>query len=109
MAVSPELPDQSLSTSQKLALKFPVLSDVDNQLAKQIRILSPQPEEMRAVFEKFGVDWNQRYGNNTLEVPVPVPATFLVDKNGIVRNTFVNPEYQDRLEPDIALQWIEVL
>ena len=58
VAVSPELPDQSLSTSQKIALKFPVLSDVDNQLAKQIGILFPQPEEMRTIFEKSGVDWN---------------------------------------------------
>lgn len=98
---------EPLSTSQKLALKVPVLSDVDNQLAKQIGILFPQSEEMRTVFEKFGVDWNQRYGNNIPEVPVPV--TFLVDKNGIVRNTLVNPEYQHSLEPDTALQWIEAL
>ncbi|KAJ5814882.1 hypothetical protein N7474_006659 [Penicillium riverlandense] len=107
VAVSPELPDQSLSTSEKLSLKFPVLSDVDNQLAKQLGLLFAQPESMRTVFDKFGVDWNQRYGSDHLEVPVP--ATFLVDKKGIVRNFFVNPEYQYRLEPETAIQWIEQL
>ena len=107
VAVSPELPDQSLSTSEKLALKFPVLSDVGNQLAKQLSLLFPQPESMRTVFDKFGVDWNQQYGNDNLELPVP--ATFLVDKKGIVRNCFVNPEYQYRLDPETALQWIDQL
>lgn len=107
VAVSPELPDQSMSTSEKLSLKFPVLSDVDNQLAKQLGLLFPQPESMRIVFNTFGVDWNQRYGNDHLEIPVP--ATFLVDKKGTVRNSFVNPEYQHRLDPETALQWIEQL
>lgn len=107
VAVSPELPDQSLSTSEKLSLKFPILSDVDNQLAKQLGLLFPQPEAMRTVFEKFSVDWKQRYGNDDLEVPVP--ATFLVDKKGIVRNSFVNPEYQHRLDPETAMEWIERL
>ncbi|KAJ5584400.1 uncharacterized protein N7459_004200 [Penicillium hispanicum] len=107
VAVSPELPDQSLSTSEKLSLKFPVLSDVGNQLAKQLGLLFAQPESMRSVYGAFGVDWKQRYGDDRLEVPVP--ATFLVDKNGIVRNSFVNPEYQHRLDPETALQWIEKL
>lgn len=107
VAISPELPDQSLSTSEKLSLKFPVLSDVDNKLAKQLGLLFPQPKAMQTVYDKFGVDWKQRYGNDDLEVPVP--ATFLVDKKGIVRNSFVNPEYQHRLDPETALQWIEHL
>ena len=105
VAVSPELPDQSLSTSEKLSLKFPVLSDVGNQLAKQLGLLFAQPDSMRTVFDKLGVDWKQRYGNDDLEVPVP--ATFLVDRKGIVRNTFVNPEFRYRLEPETALQWID--
>ncbi|KAI1836864.1 hypothetical protein DTO006G1_5750 [Penicillium roqueforti] len=107
VAVSPELPDQSLTTSEKLLLKFPVLSDVGNQLAKKLGLLFPQPESMRTVFDKFGVDWNQRYGNDNLELPVP--ATFLVDKKGIVRNSFVNPQYRHRLEPEIAIEWIDRL
>lgn len=107
VAISPELPDQSLSTSEKLSLKFRVLSDIDNQLAKQLGLLFPQPESMRTVFDKFGVDWNKQYGNNNLELPVP--ATFLVDKKGIVRNSFVNPEYRHRLDPETAIQWIEQL
>lgn len=49
VAVSPELPDQSLSTSEKLELKFPVLSDVDNRLAKQLGLLFAQPELEPAV------------------------------------------------------------
>ncbi|KZF19198.1 AhpC-TSA-domain-containing protein [Xylona heveae TC161] len=107
VAVSPELPDQSLSTSEKLSLKYPVLSDVDNKLAKQLGILFAQPESVGKVFESFGMDWKKMYGNNSLEVPVP--ATFLVDKKGILRNSFIDAEYQNRLDPETALKWVDSL
>jgi len=105
VAVSPELSDLSLSISEKLSLKFPVLSDVGNQPAKQLGLLFTQPDSIQTVFDKFGVDWKQRYGNDNLEVSVS--ATFFVDQKGIVRNIFVNPEYRYRLEPETALQWID--
>lgn len=107
VAVSPELPDQSLSTSEKLSLKFPVLSDVDSKLARQLGISVIQPAAMQSVFDTFGVDWKKRNGTGALEVPVP--ATFLVDSKGIVRNTFVNPKYQYRLDPETALGWVDRL
>ena len=49
VAVSPELPDQSLSTSEKLSLKFPVLSDVDSKLARQLGISVIQPAAMQYI------------------------------------------------------------
>lgn len=107
VAISPELPDQSLSTTEKLSLEFTVLSDVNNKLAKELGILFPQPDTMRVVYDKFSVDWNKRYGNDKLEIPVP--ATFLVDSTGVLRNAFIDASYEKRLEPSTALQWIDCL
>lgn len=107
VAISPELPNTSLTTTEKHNLKFPVLSDVGNKFARQLGIVWKQPNEMRSVFERFGNDLSKRNGDDTLEVPVP--ATFLVDKSGVVRNAFVDPDYMKRLEPETALEWIDKL
>jgi peroxiredoxin len=107
VAISPELPDTSLSTTEKHGLEFTVLSDVGNGLARQLGIVFEQPESMRKIFDANGIQWTQRYGDDKLEVPVP--ATLLVDGKGVVRNTFVEANYHERLEPSTALKWVDAL
>lgn len=101
VAISPQLPDSSLSMAEKKGLEYKVLSDVDNKLAKQLGLMWAHPDSFRPILAQ--VDWQKTYGNDNLEVPIP--ASFLVDKNGIVRNTFVDPNWTKRLEPETALEW----
>jgi peroxiredoxin len=103
VAISPQLPDNSISTAEKNELQFTVLSDVDNKLARQLGIIWSQPDAFRSLFQGFGIDWQKTYGNENLEVPIP--ATILVDKNGVIRNIFIDPDYTKRLDPEIALEW----
>lgn len=105
VAISPELPDQALLTAKENGVEFPVLSDVGNKLARKVGILWAQPKAMAD--ELWFVDWQKNYGDNSFEIPVP--AVFLVDKSGYVRNTFVEATWHERLEPSKALQWIEEL
>ncbi|CAK7221668.1 hypothetical protein SEUCBS140593_004643 [Sporothrix eucalyptigena] len=107
VAISPELPDTSLTTSDKLNLKFPVLSDVGNAFAHKLGIVWKQPDTLRPVFEKFGHNLSVRTGNDDFEVPVP--TTLLVDGSGIVRNTFIEPDYTKRLDPEVAIEWVKAL
>ncbi|TVY51969.1 putative peroxiredoxin bcp, partial [Lachnellula cervina] len=71
VAISPELPDTSLSTVEKNELQFPVLSDVGNKLARELGIVFEQPDELRPVFEQFGHNLKGRNGDDSLVVPVP--------------------------------------
>jgi len=107
VAISGEVPDQSLNTAEKNDLKFPVLSDVDLKLARQLGIVVKQPDDMRPVFEKFDIDLEKHNGSDTMDVPVP--ATFLVDQQGVLRKSFVDADYTTRLEPATALKWIDEL
>lgn len=107
MAISPQLPDASISTVEKAELKFPVLSDAGRKLAKQLGILWTQPDSMRAIFEGGSIDWKNLYGDDDLELPIP--ATFLVDKEGVIRDLFYDADYTKRLEPETALEWIKGL
>ncbi|ATZ55458.1 Bcprx2 [Botrytis cinerea B05.10] len=107
VAISPELPDTSLNTVEKHSLEFEVLSDVGNALARELGILFQQPEEMRSVFETFGHDMEKRNGDASLEVPVP--ATFLVGRDGVVKRRFVDPDWTKRVETSEVLRWVEEL
>ncbi|KAJ9646023.1 hypothetical protein H2204_000685 [Knufia peltigerae] len=107
VAITPELPNSSLSTVEKNALKFQVLSDVGNKYAAKLGIVWQQPDSLREPFAKFGNDLKARNGDDSFALPVP--ATLLVDATGKVRNTFIDPDYKKRVEPSQVLEWIDAL
>ena len=107
VAISPQLANGSLTTVEKHSLKFEVLSDVGNHFARELGIVWKQPESLRPLFANFGHDLNARNGDDSFGVPIP--ATLLVDRSGVVRNIFLDPDYKKRLEPDVALQWVDAL
>lgn len=107
VAISPELPDNSLSTVAKNELQFQVLSDVGNKFARELGIVWAMPEYLRSPFKNFGNDLVKRNGDDSFEVPIP--ATLLVDKEGTIRNVFLEPDYTRRLEPATALEWANAL
>lgn len=107
VAISPELPDNSLSTVEKNQLGYTVLSDLGNQYARRLGLVFSQPKSLRPIFEKLGYDLTARNGDDSFEVPIP--ATLLIGHDGIVRKTFINPDYTKRVPVSKALEWIEGL
>ena len=105
VAISPELPDRSLTMQEKHELQFPVLSDAGNNLAGKLGIVFQQPDTLRPVMEAHGVDLKARNGDDSYEVPFP--ASYLVDSEGMIRYAFLDPDYTRRLEPSTALGWID--
>ncbi len=98
VTVSPQLPDNSLSTAEKLDLTFEVLSDVGNRVAREFGLVFTLPEEMRSIYQDFGIDLPGANGDESFELPMP--ATYVIDKSGIVRLAFVDIDYTRRLDPD---------
>jgi peroxiredoxin len=108
VAISPQLPDNSLSTQEKNELAFPVLSDVGNKVARQFGIVFELSEELLKLYRQFGhalEDFNGETGKNEL----PVPGTFLLDSKGIVRLAPVDVDYTRRLDPDKVIEVLKVL
>jgi peroxiredoxin len=98
VAISPELPDNSLSTSEKNELTFPVLSDLNNGVARQFGIVFELPEAVEDLYKnKFGVDLPALNGTEKFELPVP--ATFVAGTGGIIKYANVNVNYMQRTEP----------
>ncbi|ABW29153.1 peroxiredoxin-like family protein [Acaryochloris marina] len=105
VAISPESPDQSLTTQEKFDLKFPVLTDTGNQVARQFGLVFTLDESLRPIYNNFGIDITTHNGDQSFELPVP--ATYLVAADGTVLNHFVDVDYRERLAPETALAWLQ--
>ncbi len=105
VAISPQTPDQSLTTQEKHDLAFPVLSDAGNSVARQFGLVFTLDDSLRPIYEAFGVDLELHNGDRSFELPVP--ATYLVAQDGTILNTFVTLDYRDRLAPETAVIWLQ--
>ena len=97
VAISPETPRFLRETAREQDLQFPVLSDHDNRTARAYGIVYTVPSALRSVYEGFGLDLPARHDSDSFELPVP--ATYLVDTEGIVRRAFVDVDTSHRGEP----------
>ena len=98
MAVSPETPDNALSTVEKNNLAFEVLSDMGNRVAREFGIVFRLPLELRPIYAGFGIDLPKANGDNTFELPIP--ATFIIGTDRKIRKAFVDTDYTKRLDPE---------
>lgn len=105
VAISPETPDNSLSTSEKNNLTFEILSDLQNQVAQKFGLVFTLPEELRPIYSQFGIDIPAYNGDSSFELPLP--ATYVVDTDGKVIHSFVNADYTQRLDPQVILTALE--
>ncbi|MCG8669794.1 MAG: AhpC/TSA family protein [Pseudomonadales bacterium] len=97
VAITPELPDASLSTAEKNELAFEVLSDINAAFAKQLGLVFALPEELRPVYKSFGIDLEEYNGEGQFELPMA--ATFVINGDGVVASAFVDADYTKRQEP----------
>lgn len=102
IAITPETPDSSLSTSEKNELSFSVLSDIDNTYAKKLGLAFKLPDDLQKVYSDFGIDVEKHNGNASFELPMP--ATYIIDKNRDVIYSFVPEDYTERLSPENILE-----
>ena len=107
IAISPEFPDQSMSVQEKNELEFEILSDIDNILAKKLGIVFSLNNELIDLYKGFGIDLPKTQGNNRQELPVP--ATYLVDSNGIIVVADIDTDYTKRLEPQAIIDVLKKL
>jgi len=98
VAISPELPDNTLTMAEKHAIPIDILSDVTSEVLKKYRLWFAVPEEVKTLYlEKFGLNLEKYNGAGRWELPVP--ATYVLDQDGIVRAGEADPDYTVRMEP----------
>ena len=105
VAVTPETPDNALSTAEKNDLAFTVLSDNQGRLADALGIRFELSEGVKAYFMKAGHDLPATNGDDRWSLPMP--ATYIVEKGGRIALAAVDPDYRKRLEPAFVLAALE--
>jgi peroxiredoxin len=97
VAVSPDMPDQSLGTAETNGLGFELLSDLGNRIGQLFGLVYRLPEELARIYRSRGIALDVRHGTGDFELPLP--ATYVIDRAGVVRYAFVDPDYTRRAEP----------
>ena len=107
VAISPELPDQSLSTAERNKVGFPVLSDAGNAVARTFGLVFRLSDELVEIYRRNGNDLERHNGDGSWELPIP--GTFVIDRAGRVAMADVDPDYTRRLDPERVIQVVEGL
>ncbi len=106
VAISPEFPDESMTTSEINAMDFTVLSDLNADVAAEFGIAWKVPEVLR---EHMRVDRNLDLEviNNGNGNTLPIPATFIIKQDGTVSWSYVDVDYRRRSEPSDIIAELE--
>ncbi len=104
LAISPMLQKIAVSLVNKLDLKYKVLFDLGNNVAGKYGLAFRIAESLQPIYNKFGIDIPSTNGDSSYEVPLP--ATYIIDPEGIIRFSFVDVDHTTRLDPEIMIQEI---
>lgn len=83
-------------------LMFPMLSDAGNKVAAQFGVAYTVPDYQQELFKTVFI--NLPFINGDESWTLPLPATFLIGEDGVIRYAFADPDYTLRAEPSEVLQ-----
>jgi peroxiredoxin len=107
VAITPETGGRAAEAKLRHAAHYEILADVDHGLGTACGVLFRTPEPYRRLLESRGVDLAERQGHEGWFLPVP--ATFVVDRGGMVRWAFMDIDFTRRAEPDDILAALAAL
>ena len=102
VAISPQTVQQSFFMADQHKLRFPLLSDVGNQVARQFGLVYRVPDDQQAIYRRAFV--NLPFANGDQSWELPIPATFIVDSDGTILYASADEDYAQRPEPREILQ-----
>mgnify|MGYP003672800132 FL=1 len=108
VAISPQVPDGSLTEDEISKMDFIVLSDQDAKVALQYGVAWQVPEflaEHMRVDRKLDLEKVNNGNGNVL----PIPATFILGQDGVVTWNYVNVDYRTRSEPEEIIEALKNL
>ncbi len=107
VAITPDTGAALSSVKRNQKLSYQVLSDADNGLALKFGLVFRLPEAIQTLFLETGVDLRRRHGNDAWFLPIP--ATYVVDRTGIIRHAELDPDYTHRMEPEAIIELLREL
>jgi peroxiredoxin len=97
VAISPQTGKQAFFMHDQHRLAFPLLVDANNRLARQFGLVYRVSEEQQALYSRTFVNLPFVNGDSSWELPIP--ATFVIDRDNTILFASANEDYADRPEP----------
>ena len=101
VGISPEKPNDTLSTAEKNALSFEVLSDVGQNVGRAFGIVYTFSDELKRAYHQFGRDIPATNGAD--EWALPISATYIISRDGTIIYAYTDADYRDRADPEEVL------
>jgi len=98
VAISPQTVKQSFFMHDQHKLHFPLFCDAGNQVARQFGLSYRVPAFQAEVYRRAFVNLPFTNGDESWELPIP--ATYILDRDGTVLYASANEDYTERPEPD---------
>jgi peroxiredoxin len=102
VAVSPQTQKHSYMTRDMHRLRFPVLSDSGNQVARQFGLVYRLTPELQAMYESIMTKPPGYNGDQSWELPLA--ATYIVRPDGTICFARVDADWRQRAEPEEVLK-----
>jgi peroxiredoxin len=97
VAISPQTVQQSFFMADQHRLKFPLLSDAGNKVAQQFGITYRVPDYQQEVYKRVFI--NLPFTNGEPSWELPIPAAYIMDRDGAIIFASHNADYTERPEP----------
>ena len=107
VVLTPELERYTRALHKKLNLTFDILTDLHLKTAEQFHLAFTLPDYLRDLYKSFGNALDRFH--DELDYRLPIPARYVVDKQGIIRAADVNADYTIRPEPSETLKQLRML
>jgi peroxiredoxin len=105
VAISPQTVKQSSFMHDQHKLRFPLLSDTGNKVARQFGLTYRVPPPQEAVYRRAFVNLPFTNGDDSWELPIP--ATYILDRDGTVLYASANEDYTERPEPADVVRMLQ--
>jgi peroxiredoxin len=105
VAISPQTVQQSFFMVDQHKLRFPLLSDTGDHLARQFGLVYRVPDDQQAIHRRAFVNLPFANGDDSWELPIP--ATFIIDRNGKMFYASADEDYAQRPEPLEVLRQLD--
>jgi peroxiredoxin len=107
VAVTPDTGTALAAAKRDNRLGYELLSDVDLGVGLAFGIIFRVPDAIRALYLRLGIDLGARHGNDAWLLPLP--ATYIVARDGIIRHAELDPDFKKRMEPAEILRILREL
>ncbi len=97
VAISPQTVQQSFFMADQHKVRFPLLSDAGNQVARQFGLVYRVPDDQQTIYRQAFVNLPFANGDDSWELPIP--ASFILGRDGTVLYASANEDYTERPEP----------